>query len=93
MKLLVHAFRGYTCRACGYVTTNQDAFRKCPVCGIKWGLTQRQPALTDPQVLQITALPECAPDGPQRCRRATPWKQQLVPKARSPRQCELYYDI
>lgn len=27
---------GYTCRACGTVTTNKGAFWKCPVCGIKW---------------------------------------------------------
>lgn len=29
--------RSYVCRACGYVTTNQGAFKRCPVCGIKWG--------------------------------------------------------
>lgn len=35
-KFLTIAIRGYTCRACGHVTTNQGTFRKCPVCGIKW---------------------------------------------------------
>ena len=28
---------GYVCRGCGTVIGNQSAFKKCPVCGIKWG--------------------------------------------------------
>jgi rubrerythrin len=27
---------GYVCRSCGYTTSYQGNFRKCPVCGIKW---------------------------------------------------------
>lgn len=26
----------YTCRGCGTEITNKGAFKKCPVCGIKW---------------------------------------------------------
>ena len=26
----------YTCRGCGTEITNKSAFKKCPVCGIKW---------------------------------------------------------
>lgn len=28
--------RAYTCRGCGTEITNKGAFKKCPVCGIKW---------------------------------------------------------
>ena len=26
----------YVCRGCGYETSYQGTFKKCPVCGIKW---------------------------------------------------------
>lgn len=27
----------YVCRGCGYECAYPSRFRKCPVCGIKWG--------------------------------------------------------
>jgi rubrerythrin len=27
----------YVCRGCGTEIGNKGAFKKCPVCGIKWG--------------------------------------------------------
>mgnify|MGYP000981660666 FL=1 len=27
----------YVCRSCGYECAYPSRFRKCPVCGIKWG--------------------------------------------------------
>ena len=35
--ILIRRMAGYVCRACGYVTSYPSNFRKCPVCGIKWG--------------------------------------------------------
>lgn len=29
--------RGYVCRGCGTVITSPASFKKCPVCGIKYG--------------------------------------------------------
>ena len=26
----------YVCRGCGTTIGNKDAYKKCPVCGIKW---------------------------------------------------------
>lgn len=37
IRLTIAAVRAYVCRGCGTSVTNQGAFRKCPVCGIKWG--------------------------------------------------------
>jgi rubrerythrin len=31
------SLRGYVCRGCGHEVAYQSRFRKCPVCGIKWG--------------------------------------------------------
>jgi hypothetical protein len=31
------ALRAYTCRGCGTSVSYPGTFRKCPVCGIKWG--------------------------------------------------------
>ena len=27
----------YVCRGCGTEVANPERFKKCPVCGIKWG--------------------------------------------------------
>jgi rubrerythrin len=38
MLRLLHALRKpYVCRSCGTETSYPGTFRKCPVCGIKWG--------------------------------------------------------
>ena len=37
MTRLFHDFRAYVCRGCGTSVTTPGSFRRCPVCGIKWG--------------------------------------------------------
>lgn len=34
---LVTLARAYVCRGCGTSVSYPGTFRKCPVCGIKWG--------------------------------------------------------
>lgn len=33
----ISAMSGYICRACGTEVMYPGKYRKCPVCGIKWG--------------------------------------------------------
>lgn len=33
----VRHMAAYVCRGCGAEIANKGAFKKCPVCGIKWG--------------------------------------------------------
>lgn len=38
MRTLFRALRAaYVCRGCGTEIANKASFKKCPVCGIKWG--------------------------------------------------------
>lgn len=35
--LAAERFAMYVCRGCGYECAYPARFKKCPVCGIKWG--------------------------------------------------------
>lgn len=37
MREFGNILSAYTCRGCGTEVPNKGAFKKCPVCGIKWG--------------------------------------------------------
>ena len=38
MNSIIHDLRmAYTCRGCGAQVSYPSTFKKCPVCGIKWG--------------------------------------------------------
>ena len=38
MHRIVHVRKmAYTCRGCGTQVSYPGTFKKCPVCGIKWG--------------------------------------------------------
>jgi rubrerythrin len=36
MREFGNILSAYTCRSCGTEVPNKGAFKKCPVCGIKW---------------------------------------------------------
>jgi rubrerythrin len=37
IRSIAATVRGYICRACGTEVMYPEKYRKCPVCGIKWG--------------------------------------------------------
>lgn len=34
---IARILKAYTCRGCGGQVTYPERFKKCPMCGIKWG--------------------------------------------------------
>jgi len=37
IRPFIGAIKAYVCRGCGTSVSYPGTFRKCPVCGIKWG--------------------------------------------------------